>query len=176
MHQLHFSAHFDPQLGVEVGQRLVKQVNLRPPRQCPPHRHALLLTTRQLTRLAGQQVLDLQQLGNPCDFFFNRLRAHFADLETEGDVVAHVHGWIQRVGLKYHGDITVLGAHAADVGIVHQNRPATDGLKTGNAVHQGRLTAARRPHQNQKFAIVDFQFNVFQRVGQTLAVGFIHVT
>jgi len=175
VHQFHFGTHLDPQLGVEVGQRLVKQINLRPPRQRPAHGHPLLLTTGQLAGLAAQQVFDLQQLGHPRHLFINGCSAHLADLQAEGDVVAHAHGRVQRIGLKHHGDITVLGAHATDVGVVHQDRPATDGLKAGNAVHQGRFAAARRPDQNQELAVIDFKLDVFQRVGQTLAVGFIYV-
>ena len=95
---------------------------------------------------------------------------------AKSDVVAHAHGRVQRIGLKHHGDITVLGAHAADVGFVHQNRAATDGFKSSDAIHQGRLATARRPHQDQKFAVVDFQLNIFKRIGQTLAIAFVDVT
>ena len=38
VHQFHFGTHLDPQLGVEVGQRLVEQVDLGPTRQPWPHR------------------------------------------------------------------------------------------------------------------------------------------
>ncbi|PNG62019.1 hypothetical protein TI06_24045, partial [Vibrio vulnificus] len=66
-----------------------------------------------------------------------------ADLQAEGDVLAHAHGRVQGVGLEDHGDVAVLGAHAADVLAVHQDRTAGDALQPGDAVHQGRLGATR---------------------------------
>ena len=175
VHQLHFGTHLDPQLGVEVGQRFVEQVDLRPARQGTAHGHALLLATGQLARLAVEQVFDLQQLGHARHFGVDVGLRHLADLEAELDVLAHAHGRVQRVGLEHHGDVTVLGAHAAHVLITDHDRAAGDGLKAGDAVHQRGFTAARRADQDQELAFLDRQFDVLQGVGQAGAIGLVYI-
>ncbi|MCY1366625.1 hypothetical protein D9M69_535290 [compost metagenome] len=175
VHQLDLGAHLHPQLGVEVRQRLVEQVDLRPPRQRPAHGHALLLATGQLAGLALQQVLDLQQLGHARHLGVDLGGRQLADLQAEGDVLAHAHGRVQRVGLEHHGDVPVLGAHAADVGVVDHDRAAADALQPGDAVHQGGFAAARRADQDEELAGVDLQLDVLQGVRQAAAVGLVHI-
>ncbi len=175
MHQFHFGAHLDPQLGVKIGQWFVEQVDLRPPRQGTSHGHALLLPARELTGLAIEQMLDLQQLGNPGHFLIDGRLRHLADLQAELDVLAHAHGRVQRIGLKHHGDVPILGAHAADVLVADHDRAASDGFQAGDAVHERRLAAARWPDQDQEFTVLDRQFDVLQGVGQTDAVSLVYI-
>src|SRR6266849_4620447 len=49
---LELDAHVGPELGIEVGQRLVEQKNLRMAHDAAPQRHALLLPAGELPRLA----------------------------------------------------------------------------------------------------------------------------
>ena len=51
------------QFGVQVGERLVEQEDLRLAHDGAAHRHALALTARQLARLARQQLLNAQNAG-----------------------------------------------------------------------------------------------------------------
>ena len=60
---LDLGAHVDAQLGVEVGQRLVEQEDLRVAHQRPAHGDALALAARKLARLALEQMADLQHVG-----------------------------------------------------------------------------------------------------------------
>jgi hypothetical protein len=120
----------------------------------------------ELARLAVEQVFDLQQLGHPRHFFVDGRLGHLADLQAELDVLAHAHGRVQRVGLEHHGDVAILGAHAADVLVADHDRAAGDGLQAGDAVHQRGFAAARRADQDQEFAVLDRQFDVLQGVGQ----------
>ncbi|MNG13051.1 hypothetical protein D3C84_967040 [compost metagenome] len=57
-----FVAHLHAQGGVEVGQRLVEQQDVRFPRHGPAHGHPLALSTRQFPWLALQQFVQLQDL------------------------------------------------------------------------------------------------------------------
>ena len=50
VHQLHFGAHFDPQLGIEVGQRLVEQEDLGVAADGATDRDTLPLAAGQLAR------------------------------------------------------------------------------------------------------------------------------
>ena len=53
--------HGEPQLGVEVGQRLVEQEQLRVPHDRAAHRDPLALSAGKLPRLALQQRADAEQ-------------------------------------------------------------------------------------------------------------------
>jgi hypothetical protein len=57
--------HLDPQLGVEVGQRLVHQEGLGLADHGPADGHPLALAAGQVGRLAGQVVEQGQDLGGP---------------------------------------------------------------------------------------------------------------
>ncbi len=60
--RLDLGAHRDPQLGVEVRQRLVEQEDLRVAHDRAPHRDALALPARELARVAMQVVVEVQDL------------------------------------------------------------------------------------------------------------------
>ena len=53
-------AHLDPELGVEVGQRLVHEERLGLADDGPPHGHPLALSARQRGRLALQVVVQAE--------------------------------------------------------------------------------------------------------------------
>ena len=59
--------HLDPQLGVEVGQRLVHQEGLGLADHGPADGHPLALAAGQVGRLAGQVVEQGEDLGDPAD-------------------------------------------------------------------------------------------------------------
>ena len=61
---LDLHAHLDAQLGIEVAERLVEQEEQGIAHQRPAHGDALALAAGQLRRLALEQRVDLQQLGD----------------------------------------------------------------------------------------------------------------
>ena len=63
MQRLDLGPHLHPQLGVEVGQRLVEQEHLRIAHDRPAHRHALALAAGELARVAVEQVAEAQDVG-----------------------------------------------------------------------------------------------------------------
>ena len=83
VHQLDFGTHFEPELRIEIRQRLVEQEENRVPRHRPAHCDALALSARQLLRLAIEQMGDLQQLGNAIDRSLPLARRHLAHLKAE---------------------------------------------------------------------------------------------
>ncbi len=60
VHLLDLDPHLHPQLGVEVGQRLVEQKHLRVAHDGAAHGHALALAAGQLLRLAVHQFDDIE--------------------------------------------------------------------------------------------------------------------
>ena len=65
-------AHRRAQLGVEVAQRLVEQVDVGRPHQHPAQRDPLALPVGQLARKALEQVVDSQRGGHLVDALFGR--------------------------------------------------------------------------------------------------------
>ena len=64
-----FQPHLDPQQGVKVGQRFVKQEHLGVADQGAANGDALALTARKLGRAARHQLFQLQQPRNPAALF-----------------------------------------------------------------------------------------------------------
>ncbi len=60
MQLLQFEAHLHAQLGVEVGERLIKQKDGGIADDRPAHRHALTLAAGKLPRATFQQAIQLQ--------------------------------------------------------------------------------------------------------------------
>ena len=61
MQRANLGAHRDPQLRVEIAQRLVEQKQLRMPNDCPAHRDALALAAGQHARKSSEQWLQVER-------------------------------------------------------------------------------------------------------------------
>src|SRR6185437_8827442 len=81
MQFLDFGAHRHPQLGIEVGQRLVEQEHLRIAHDGAPHRDALALAAGQLPGIAVEQRRQVQNLGGALDARGDLVRARAEQLE-----------------------------------------------------------------------------------------------
>src|SRR5690606_39389183 len=62
MQLLDLRAHLDAQLGVEVGERLVEEEDLRVAHDRAAHGDALALTARELAREAVEELLEAEDL------------------------------------------------------------------------------------------------------------------
>ena len=106
-------AHFEPQPGVEVGERFVEQQHVRPDDQRSRQSHALLLAARELVRRAMGKPVHLhnrQGLGDPL-FLFNRV--HAAHVQSINHVLGDRHVRPERVVLKDHAGVAVMRRHAS---------------------------------------------------------------
>ena len=106
--RLDLDAHLHPQLGVEVGQRLVEQEDLRVAHDRPAHRDALALAARELARIAVEVRGEVERFRSVLDLLRDRRLRLVAQLEAEGHVVAHRHVRIERVVLEHHRDVAIL--------------------------------------------------------------------
>ena len=149
---LDFGAHFHAQLGVQVGQRLVEEEQLRVARQCAAHGDALALPTRQLRRAAVQQVLYLQHGGDFLDALVALFLGHLAHFEGKTDVVGDAHGGVERIALEHHGNVALRRRYADDVFAADVQFAFGGVFQAGNDVEQGRFAATRGADQDQKFA------------------------
>ena len=147
--------HLHAQLGVEVGERLVEQEDSRLAHHRAADRDALALAARELARLALEQRLDLQHargLGDPApDLGPGRAQV----LEAEGEVLAHAHVRVERVGLEDHREAALGGAELVDPLARDPELARGDRLEPGDHPQQGRLAAARRADEHAELAVGD---------------------
>ena len=181
--------HVDPQLGIEVRQRLVEQEGLGLADDRPPDRDPLALAAGQLARLAGQQLGQAQQLGRPFDvggdFLLDAACARDGPgserqplpgvqpphTQRHGDVVEDRQVGIERVGLEHHGEVAPARLHAADVAGLDDDRAVALPLEPGDDPQQGRLAAARRADQRDELAVGDLEIDAPQHLGAIEALS-----
>ncbi|EGE58067.1 hypothetical protein RHECNPAF_35000121 [Rhizobium etli CNPAF512] len=169
MQPLDLGAHLHAQLGVEIGERLVEEEDLRLAHQRAADRDALALAARELARLAIEEVFDLQESGGVAHCLVALWRRHLPHLQAEADVPVHRQIGIERIGLKDHGDVAVLRMHAEHRSPADPDVAARRLGKAGNDVEQRGLAAARRTKQHEELAAFERNVDAFQRLD--LAIG-----
>ena len=80
---------------------------------------------------------------------------------------------VQRVALKHHGDIPVLGLHVVDQLAVDVQLAAGDLLQTGHHPQRGGLAAAGGTNQNNELLVGDVQAELLH--GHDALVGHLQV-
>src|SRR5690606_3055258 len=154
MQALDLGSHVDPQLGVEIRQRLIEQEDLRVTHQGAAHGDALALAARKLARLAVEQMADLQQLSHLRDGLVALGLRHAAYLHAEADILRHGHVGVERVGLEHHGYVPLRRVQFVDALAVDPDLAARNRLQPGYGVEQRGLAAARRAYEHQKTAFL----------------------
>ena len=166
-----FGTHLHAQLGVQVGQRLVKQEELRLARERPAHGHALALAARELAGPAVQQVADLQHGRDFIDALLALGLGHLAHLQRKADVVGHAHRGVQRVALEHHGNVAVARGHAHHVLAANAHLTFGRVVQTRNDVEQSGFAAARGAHQDEELARRDVDVHAAQNLHALVAVA-----
>ncbi len=158
-----------PDLGVDVGQRLVEEGHRRlrdqGPRQggtlglAAAHRPGVLLPE-------PSQTDELQVLvGAPQ----RRSLLLALDSERVGDVGLECHVRPQGVGLEHHVDVALVGRER-DAALAVEDGLAPDGdgpgirvLETGETSEQGRLATPAGPEQDQDLLLIEGQVDIVDR-------------
>ena len=159
-----FIPHFHPQLGIQVGKRLVKEKQLGITDQRAAHGDPLALTAGKLGRAAFKKGFDLKLRRHLFKLGFLGAGVNAANLHAEGDVLRHRHGRIEGVGLEHHRDVAVLRRHVAHITPVDADGAAADRLETGDTVQERRLTAAGRTDQNKEVTPVNPDIDILQNI------------
>ena len=153
-------AHADPELRVEVRQRFVHQERARLTRDRTTHRDTLALTTRQLRRLAVEQLFEPEQLRDLSEPLARLGLRRPADLEAVAEVLTHGHVWVQRVALEDHCDVAMSRREVGDVRFVDAKRPRRHILQTRHHPQERRLPAAGGPDEHDELPVRDREADV----------------
>jgi hypothetical protein len=156
-------AHADPELRVEVRERLVHQECLRLSDDRPAHRHSLPLPAGQLRRPAVEQLREPQQLGDLLDSapgFGLRKPAH---LEAVAEVLANAHVRIERVALEDHRHVALARRLVGDVLVTDRDPPGSRLFQAGDQAKQRGLSATRSTDKHHELAVLDRQAEITDR-------------
>ena len=94
------------QQGVEIGQRLVEQKDVRIAYDRPTHGDPLALTARQLPWIAIQILGQIEHLRSLADLTVDEVGRNFRKLQAKSHVVEDFHVRIKRIVLKDHGNVS----------------------------------------------------------------------
>src|SRR5712671_4278948 len=166
MQALDLNAHLRAQLGVKVRQRLVEQEHLRIAHDASTERHALLLTTRQLLRLALQHVVQTKHARRTIDRSLDLGFRGSLVAQAEGEIVVYAHVLVERIVLEHHGDVAVARGQVVNDPIADADITAADVLEARNHAQRRRLAAARRADQGHELLVGNLEIDVLHGVEQ----------
>ena len=153
-------AHLDAELGVEVGERLVHQVDLGVADDGAAHGDALALAAGEGGRLAVEELLEVEDAGGLADGLVDGVRVDLAELERERHVVVNAHVRVQRVGLEDHRDVAVLGLDVVDHATVDLEGAGGDVLEAGDHAQRRGLAAAGRADEDDELLVGDLKVEI----------------
>ena len=163
-------AHLHPQLGIQIGQRLVEKQHTRLHHQCTGQGNTLLLSAGELVCHALFHALQFHQLKDICHALADLLLWNLAQLESIGHVVKDVVVREQRVALEHHGRIPLVGGQGVDGLSAQIDFALVRAFKAGNHSQRGGLAAAGGTQKGHKGPGDDVQIDVMD--GIKLLVGF----
>ena len=166
MQILDLGPHLGAQAGVEVRERLVEQEHARRADDRPSHRDTLPLTARQLTRQAIEVRLQTEDCRGVRDLAVDDVGALAPQLQREAHVAGDGHVRIERVVLKDHRHVAVLGRRRVDHAIADANLAAIDRLEARDHPQQRRFAASRWPDEHDEGAVGDVQRDATDHLGR----------
>ena len=145
------------ELGVEVGQRLVHEEDLRLADDGAAHGDALALAAGERLRLAVEVRLEVEELGRLVDPLADLVLGDAGDLQREAHVVGDGHVRVERVVLEHHRDVAVLGGEVRDVAVADADGARRDVLEAGEHAQRGGLAAAGGADEDEELAVLDVE-------------------
>ena len=173
---LELGAHAVAQLGVEVGERLVEQQELRLHHQGAREREPLLLAAGELGGVAIDQLLERDRVQHAHDLVADVLLGEPAHLQRKRHVLEDVHVRPDGVGLEHHAEIALV--RRDENALVRRiDEPAGDLdlarnrlLQPGDRAQRRGLAAARRPEQREQFALRHLERDVLRGFDRATAL------
>ena len=158
--------HLAPDQRVEGGERLVEEPQLRLHRQRPGDAHPLLLSARELAREGCFTSFQTHELNDAAHPFVAFRHGQALQAQREGDVVEDVQMGEQPEVLEHHPHLVTADVDQLPGGLVEQvlavepHFAASRLDETGQASHDGGLSGAGQPHDDEDLADVDVEAHV----------------
>ncbi len=149
-------AHLHAEFGVEVGERLVEEEDLRLADDGPADRDALALAAGELAGAAVEKLRDLKDLGGVLHLALDLVPGRADGLEAEGEVLAHGHvrDRAHRTGRPWRGRGAAAGTSC--IGALSMRSVAVgDRLEAGDHAQQRGLAAAGGADEDDELAVLD---------------------
>src|SRR6266536_5301956 len=158
---LQLDPHLRPELGVEIGQRLVEEEHGGREDEGAREGNPLLLAAGELRRAPARQLPHLHEVEGPAHPLGDLALRFAPHPETIGDIVEDGHVGPDSIGLEHHGEPAALRRDLGPrSGVVHDGAVDPDLargwlLEAGDGPERRRLAAAGRPEQGQMLARAD---------------------
>ena len=149
--------HADAQGSVEVRQRFVEEERGGFADNRAANGDTLALTARKLARTTVEIVGEVQNRRRVGDPLFDLGGVHLGHLQREGDVLAHRHMRIKRIGLEHHRQTTLGGNDIGRVFAIDLDMAGSDVLKPRDQPQQRGFPAARGADENRELSVLDGQ-------------------
>lgn len=132
MQTLDLGPHLVAQLRVEIRERFVEQEQVRLADDGAADGDPLTLSTRELTRIALQEIADAEHLGGFADPLPDFDLRSPSRAQTEADVLVDRQIGVERIILKHHRDVPLARAQIVDDCAADRDRTVVRVLKTGD--------------------------------------------
>ena len=152
--------HLHTELGVEVGERLVHEEDLGLTRDSAAHGNALTLTAGERRGLAVEQLLEVEDARGIVHDLIDLVLRGLAQAQRERHVLVNRHVRVERVVLKHHRDVAVLGLHIVHDATVDLERARGDVLQACDHAQRSRFAATRRSDKDDELLVGDLEVEI----------------
>ena len=142
--------HPQAEAGVQVGQRLVEQDDLRLHDERAGQGNTLLLAAGELVRVPLGVLLDAHGAQARGDAVVALLASHLLELEPESDVLLHREVREKGVGLEHHRHRPLVRGCAAQRLAIQGDLPGGDLFEARDHAQRGGLAAARGAEEGRE--------------------------
>ena len=164
-------AHVHAELGIQVGEGLVKEKDAGLDDQGSGQGHALLLATGELVGHAVLHALQAHHLEDVGHLALDLVLGHLAELEAVGHIVKDVVVREQGVGLEDHGGVALVGRELVDGLATQVDLALVGALEAGDHAQDRGLAAAGGTQQRHELARRDLQVGVVHGIEVLAGLG-----
>jgi hypothetical protein len=151
-------------LCIEGSERFVKQQHPRLDGERTRQRHSLPLSAGKLCRVAGLELLEVDEFEQLVDLGFRLGLSCLADPQPERHIVVDGHVLERRVVLKDEADLAPLRRQVRRIAVFDLDRSAVSGIEAGDHSQQSRLAAATWPEQCSERAGGNVDADIVERL------------
>ncbi|AOJ01904.1 hypothetical protein WS70_08735 [Burkholderia mayonis] len=158
---------------VQIGKRLIEQKNTRLAGDGAPDRNALSLAAGKCSRLAIQQMFDLECVRYVENLFSDHCLGRSGQRQSEGQVFIHGHVRKERIALEHHRHAAARGRYEIHSLLTNIDVSLRDIFEPSDHAQQGGFAAARCTKKYTEFAFGDVEIDI-PNDRRTVSVPFGH--